>query len=120
MSHSAACGRGRGKGSATERRWEREPERRTKREEREAEAGIYHVSACSPSLPAAHPHHALPKSYFSIGDALCHFAASSLTPALFFSLCSEAILSVLASLLEAEMDAVRRMHSVKEACLVSV
>lgn len=61
---------------------EKAGEKDQKREEREAEAeaGIYHVAACSPSLPGAQPRDALPKSYFLIWGALSGFRASPLLP----------------------------------------
>jgi len=47
---------------------------------REAEAGIYHVVACSPSPPGAQPRNALPKTYFLICDVLSDIRASPLLP----------------------------------------
>lgn len=57
---------------------DRAGEKDRKGERREAEAGIYHVAACSPSPPGAQPRNALPKSYFLICDVLSDFRASLL------------------------------------------
>lgn len=124
VSHSAACGGGEGKAAPGERRWERKPERRTKRERREAEAGIYHVAVCSPSLPGTQPRNALPKSYFLICDALSDFRASPLLPSFsvyaWRNLWAFWRLHYHLSVLEAGVGAAHRIYAVKEVCLVAV